>query len=200
MTRETLPRYLIPHDSGLMVLPAPPMALDWRDVSPDRFRKVIEALARSFDAVLIDTSGFLDELSLIALQTSSFVLWITTTDYASIKDSQAAITALRGMSFPLDRIRLIVNETSGAGDVRPATVAETLGLSIFWRIPFDRRLRRAAQVGRPVVELEPASRIAEHFEDLGRLISGTVPEPRRRLLERLGLTKKQAGGGGALRK
>src|SRR3990172_8841825 len=190
--REALPRYLVPHDSGLMVLPAPPMALDWREVSPDQFRKVIEALARSFDAVLIDTSGFLDELSLIALQTSSFVLWVTTTDYASIKDSQAAISALRSMTFPLDRIRLIVNETSGAGDVRPSTVADILGQPIFWSIPYDRRLRRAAQVGRPVVELEPGSRIAHHFEDLGRLISGTVPEPRRRLLERLGLGRKQA--------
>jgi len=190
VNRETLPRYLIPHDSGLMVLPAPPIALDWRDVSPDHFRKVIEALARSFDAVLIDTSGLLDELSLVALQASSFVLWITTTDYASIKDSQAAMTALRGMSFPLDRIRLVINETSNAGDVRPSTVAEILGQPIFWSIPYDRRLRRAAQVGRPVVETEPYSRIAQRFEDLGRLISGTAPEPRTGLLSRLGLGKK----------
>src|SRR3990172_5678033 len=136
VTRETLPKFLMPHSSGLMVLPAPPLALDWRQVAPDRFRKVIEALARSFDVVLIDTSGILDELCLVALQSASFVLWITTTDYASIKDSQSAMNALRLMSFPSDRIRLLINQTSQSNDVRPNTIAETLEQPTFWHIPY----------------------------------------------------------------
>jgi pilus assembly protein CpaE len=188
--RETLPRFLTPHDSGLMVLPAPPMALDWRNVAPDSFGKVVGALARTFDMVLIDTSGILDELSLIALRASSFVLWITTTEYTSIRDSQAAMTALRSMSFPPDRIRLVINQTARTGDVRPATVAAALGQPIFWRIPYGRQVRRSAQVGRPVVEMAPSSKIAQNFEALGRLISGTVPEPKRGLLKRLGLGKE----------
>jgi len=191
--RETLPRFLTPHNSGLMVLPAPPMALDWRNVAPDGFGKVIEALARTFDMVLIDTSGILDELSLIALRASSFVLWITTTEYASIKDSQAAMTALRSISFPSDRIRLVINQTSSTRDVRPATAAETLGQPIFWHIPYARHLRRSAQVGRPVVEMAPSSKIAQNFEALGRLISGTVPEPKGGLLKRLRLGKENLG-------
>lgn len=189
--RETLPRFLTPHNSGLMVLPAPPMALDWRNVTPDGFGKVVGALARTFDMVLIDTSGILDELSLIALQASSFVLWITTTEYTSIKDSQAAMTALRSMAFPSDRIRLVLNQTARSGDVRPATVSETLGQPIFWHIPYDRHLRRSAQVGRPVVEMAPSSKIGKNFAALGRLISGTVPEPRGGLLKRLRLGKER---------
>jgi len=191
--RETLPRFLTPHNSGLMVLPAPPMALDWRNVTPDGFGKVVGALARTFDMVLIDTSGILDQLSLIALQASSFVLWITTTEYTSIKDSQAAMTALRSMAFPLDRIRLVINQTARTGDVRPATVSETLGQPIFWHIPYDRHLRRSAQMGRPVVEMAPSSKIGKNFEALGRLISGTVPEPKGGLLKRLRLGKENLG-------
>jgi Flp pilus assembly CpaE family ATPase len=101
------------------------------------------------------------------------------------------MTALRSMAFPSDRIRLVINQTARGGDVRPATVAETLGQPIFWRIPYDRHLRRSAQVGRPVVEMAPSSKIGKNFEALGRLISGTVPEPKGGLLKRLRLGKKE---------
>lgn len=185
VTRETLPRFLLPHSSGLMVLAAPPLALDWRKVSTESFHKIIEALARSFDVVIIDTSGTLDELSLEALLTSSFVLWITTTEYSSIKDSQAAVRALRQMSFPEDRIRLLINEISPVKDVSPAAVAETLQQPIFWHLPYDRKLRRSAQLGRPVVEMDPSSRIARNFMDLARRISGVTAEREPRLLDRV---------------
>ncbi len=191
VTRETLPKFLMPHSSGLMVLPAPPLALDWRQVPSDRFRKVIEMLARTFDVVLIDTSGILDELSLVALQSASFVLWITTTDYSSIKDSQSAMNALRLMSFPSDRIRLLINQASPGNDVRPNTIAETLEQPTFWHIPYDRRLRRCAQMGQTVVEVEPSSKIAENFNDLGRRITGTEPEPRAGIIDRMKLRKKR---------
>jgi pilus assembly protein CpaE len=178
VTRETLPRFLLPHASGLMVLAAPPMALDWRNVSTESFDKIIDALARSFDVVIVDTSGTLDEISLAALKAASFVLWITTTDYSSVKDSQAALRALRQMSFPQDHIRLLLNETSSVNDVRPAAVSETLEQPVFWRIPYDRQLRRSAQLGKAVVEVEPSSKIAQNFRDLAQRISGQTPAPK----------------------
>ena len=172
VTRETLPRFLLPHDSGMMLLAAPPFALDWRQVTPDKFRAIIDMLSRSFDVVMIDTSGMLDELSLVALQSASFILWITTTEFSSIKDSQAALRALRQLGLHEDRVRLVVNEISPVNDVRPEAVADTLDQPIFWRIPYDRDLRRSAQLGKPVMETEPRSKIAQNFRDLARRISG----------------------------
>lgn len=172
VTRETLPRFLLPHNSGLMLLAAPPFALDWKLVTPDKFRAVIGHLSRSFDVVIIDTSGMLDELTLVALQASSFILWITTTEFSSIKDSQAALRALRQLGLHEDRVRLLVNEISPVNDVRPEVVGETLDQPIFWRVPYDRDLRRSAQLGKPVMETEPRSKIAQNFRDLARRISG----------------------------
>jgi pilus assembly protein CpaE len=190
--RETLARFLLPHQSGLMLLAAPPMALDWRKVSPDSFRQIIDSLARAFDVVVIDTSGMLDELTLIALEASSLVLWLTTTEYSSIKDSQAALRALRQFNFRQDRIRLLVNEISPVNDVRPAAVAETLGLPIFWRIPYDGQLRRSAQLGKPVMETAPGSKIAQNFRDLAGRISGVSPEPSASTVSRFRFGRKKA--------
>ena len=172
VTRETLPRFLLSHDSGLMLLAAPPFALDWRQVTPEKFREIIDLLARSFDVVMIDTSGMLDEISLKALQASSFILWITTTEFSSIKDSQSALRALRQLGLREDNVRLVVNEISPVNDVRPEAVSETLDQPIFWRIPYDRDLRRSAQVGKPVMETAPRSKIAQNFRDLAGRISG----------------------------
>lgn len=184
VTRENLPRFLLPHSSGMMLLAAPPFALDWRKVTPDSFRQIIETLARSFDVVMIDTSGMLDELSLIALQSSGIILWITTTEFSSIRDSQAALRALRQLGLQQERIRLVVNEISPVNDVRPEAVAETLEQPIFWRIPYDRHLRRSAQLGKPVMETEPSSKIAQNFRDLAMRISGGEAEAGAGLLGR----------------
>jgi pilus assembly protein CpaE len=178
LTRETLPRFFTQHESGLMVIPAPPTPFDWKRISPEAFRRVVDLVANSFDIVLIDTSGTLDDLSLAALQASGLVLWVTTTDYSSIRDSKNALALLEGMGFPMDRIRLVVNETSRDGDVRSETIAETLGREIFWRLPCDTRLRRSAQVGLSVVELEPSSKIAKEFGNLARALTGAAPPAR----------------------
>lgn len=172
VTRETLPRFLLSHDSGLNLLAAPPFALDWRHVTVDKFNDIIDRLSRSFDVVMIDTSGMLDELSLKALQASSFILWITTTEFSSIKDSQAALRALRQLGLHEENVRMLINEISPVNDVRPEAVAETLDQPIYWRIPYDRDLRRSAQLGKPVMETEPKSKIAQNFRDLARRISG----------------------------
>ncbi len=193
VTRETLSRYLTQHESGLMVLAAPLQPLDWRRIPVDTFQRILDMLARSFDVVLIDTSGILDEWTLAALQTSSLVLWITTTEYSSVRDSKSAFDILLGMGFPMERIRLIVNESSPAADVRASTIADSLGHEIFWRLPYDAGLRRSSQVGRSVIEMRPNSKIAQNFADLARLITGSAEEPRKRAISRFGFGFKRKG-------
>ncbi len=167
-----LDNYLTFHESGLAVAPAPADPLEWHNADPERFQQMLDRLSRQFDVVLVDTSGTLGEISQAALDASSLVLWITTPDYASIRDSLQAIEAARKLGLEQDRIRLVLNEVSPELEVRPAAVEEALGMSLFWAIPHDRTLRRASQLGEAVTETHPSSPAARRIADLARVLSG----------------------------
>lgn len=186
VTRETLPKYLTPHASGLNVLAAPAQTMAWRSVKPEDFRKSVDMLSKSHDVVVIDTAGLLNDITLAALESASLVLWIVTTDYASVRDSLRAMEALRSTSYPEERIRVMVNDLASRDGVRGSTIEEALGHEIFWHIPFDRRIRQGGQIGEPAVLKFPSATGARNLTDLARTVVGIRP-PQRGLLERLGL-------------
>jgi pilus assembly protein CpaE len=191
VTRETLPNYLVRHANGLNVLAAPAQTMAWRSVKPEDFRKAIEMLSKSHDIVVIDTAGLLNDITLAALESASLVLWVVTTEYASVRDSLRALEALRSISYPEERIRIMVNDLATRDGVRASTIEEALGHEVFWRVPFDQRVRQGAQIGEPAVLGHPSAPGARNLTDLARTVVGIRP-PRQGLLERLGLFRRRA--------
>jgi len=195
--RANVHEYLAHHESGLYVLAAPREPLLWRSVTPDRFRKVISLLVRRFDVVLVDTPGALGDLPLAALEEANMVLWLTSSDFSSISNSQIALETLQQLSYPESRIRLMLNVISMDDGVRPAKIEEVLGRQFFWFIPYDRQLRVGGQTGKPVVMSNPESRSGQTLIDLAKALMGVGPKleapkpkatssPLRRLLTRRG--------------
>ncbi len=176
--RNTVTDYLARHDSGLWVLAAPRETLQWRSVSPERFRRVIGLLAKRFDVVLIDSTGALTELALAVLEESNLVLWVTSSDFSSINNSLQGLETLRALSYPEGKVRLMLNVTSAEDGVRPAKIETALGRQFFWLIPYDRLLRLGAQVGRPAVITSPESRGCESIVELAHALMGVVPKPK----------------------
>lgn len=161
------------HSSGLAVLSGPEDPFEWRGITGDRVTQLLRQLARRFDAVLVDTSGTLSEVSLAALEAASLVLWITTPEYASVRDALHALRAVQGKHLPEDRIRVVLNAASPEIEVRPGVIEEALARDIFWTIPYDRELRASAQLGRSLVEdPDPKSPAAGSLKDLAFVLNG----------------------------
>jgi pilus assembly protein CpaE len=142
------------------------------------------ALARQYDVVLVDSGSTMSDVSLAALEAASLVLWLTTPDYASAHDSVRALQVLSTLPIDDDRIRLVLNQNTADLDVSPASIEAALGRSIFWTIPYDREVRRSAQLGHAVVEAAPRSAAAISFLDLATVLSGGSPAPHRQGLFR----------------
>ena len=192
VTRDTLPKYVMQHSSGLNVLAAPSQAMAWRSIKPDDFRKIIELLSKSHDIVVIDTVGILNDLTLATLQAASLVLWVVTTEFASVRDSLRALEALRSTSYPEDRVRIITNDLATRDGVRTTTIEEVLGHEVFWQVPFDQKVRNDSQIGEPAVLKHPSSAGARNLTDLARTVVGIKPA-RQGLFARLGLSRGWEG-------
>ena len=166
------------HESGLAIVSAPTDPLEWRDVRPDQVEKMLHRLARHFDVVLVDTSGTLGDVSQAVLGAASLVLWITTPDYASVRDSLQALQAAQRLGLYDDRFRFVLNIASMEANVNPAVIEEAIGMRLFWTIPHDRLLRKSGQLGQAIVEASPKSAASRCFTELARVLSGLPAEPR----------------------
>jgi pilus assembly protein CpaE len=170
--REDLKRYLVRHQlSGLDVL-AGPSILDWRKVNSEDVRGVINLLTSNYDTVVLDTSGVLNDMSELAVELGTIVLWVTTVEFASVKDSIDALAAMKQLSLSEERVRIITNAVTADDGVRPSTVEEALQREVFWSIPYDRKVRQGTHLGQPIVITSPNSVAAKSFGDLATLIAG----------------------------
>jgi pilus assembly protein CpaE len=170
--QQDLRQYLVRHEElGLDVL-ASPSALEWRHLPQEDLRASIELLARYYDKVVLDTSGTLNEVSEVALNVATMVLWVTTSEFTSVRDSIDALKAIDTLSVPRERMRIVLNASSPDDSVSPTTVAEVLQRDVFWQIPYDRRVRHGTHYGQPVVASAPQSAAARSIVDLATLISG----------------------------
>lgn len=169
---EGVRRFLTYHQNGLAVLAAPASPFEWRGVPGERLEALLRALARQFDAVVVDTASTLSEVSMAALGAASAVLWVTTPEYASVRDSLQAFQTLRSVNCLDDRVRVVLNIASSEVEVRPDSIEQALGAAIFWTIPYDRTVRRCAQAGQSLVEAEPRSPASAGVIELARALSG----------------------------
>ncbi|HET8945245.1 MAG TPA: AAA family ATPase [Dehalococcoidia bacterium] len=189
--RANVTDYLVRHSSGLWVLPAPRESLQWRTVTPEAFRKVVDVVARRFDIVLVDTAAILSDLSLSILDEANMVLWVTSTDFSSINNSLLGLEALQQMSYPESRIRLVLNVNSSDDGIRPARIESVLKRQFFWSIPYDRAVRTGAQVGNPAVLANPSGAGARSLIKLAQALTGAGPAEAPRQPRGIGLFKRR---------
>ena len=172
---DDLPKYLVKHElSGLSVLAAPSV-LEWRQVTADQVRRVVELLAKHFDKVVLDTQGTLNEISEVTVEIATMVLWVTTTEFASVRDTIEGLRALKALSYSEERIRIVMNGISPDDGVRPSVVQEALQRDVFWQIPYDKKVRQGTHLGQPVIITAPQSVAAKSLSDLAAVIGGGRP-------------------------
>ncbi|MHB8684314.1 MAG: P-loop NTPase, partial [Dehalococcoidia bacterium] len=180
--RDDIQRYVVKHPLSELDVLSGPSVLEWRSLSPEQVRRVVELVARSYDKVVIDTSGMLSELSEMTVEVATIVLWVTTSEFASVKDSIEAFRALSRLSYSQDRIRVVMNAISPDDVIRPAILQDALGREVFWNIPYDKKVRQGTHLGQPIVITAPQSTAAKSLADLATVVAGGRIEQGRKTL------------------
>ena len=172
LDRDDIARYVTKHELSELDVLAGPTVLEWRKLTPDQVRRVVEFLAKNYDTVVLDTSGMLSEMCEMAVEIATIVLWITTTEFASVKDSLEAMRALKLLSYSQERVRIVMNAISPDDGVRPSVVQDALQRDVFWNIPYDKKVRQGTHLGQPIVITAPQSIAAKSLTDLATVIAG----------------------------
>jgi len=184
-SRAVVLDYLQRHPTGIDVLAAGAEPDDWRAVQPAHVTELVGALAETHEYVVIDTPGAMSELVAASLTEAAVVLLVTSLEISSVKDTKVALKILESWGYPVERVRLVVNDSNRAAAVSPEDTAEAAGLPITCVIPYDSAVGPSVQSGSPLVASRPQARFARNIVALASTISGVTPTRERRGVPRL---------------
>lgn len=172
LERDNITQYLTHHAEGVAVLAASGSEDTWEGWTAEGVKAIIDALARNFDFVLVDTAATFDRFVRTCIEASTLALVVTTGEVSSVRDTSAGLTRLSAWGIPADRFKLVMNQVGRSKGVGPDDVSQSLGHKIFWGIPYDKRVPEGVQLGQPVALYQENSPAARSLRTLARVVAG----------------------------
>ena len=164
---DLIESYLVPHESGIKVLPANIQQQMNEFINADHIRIIIEALRESFDYVIIDMPARFFETIMPALALADHLLVITTPEISSVRNIKALLVTLKDLNFPQSKIRIILNKEDSRGDIKQKDVETTLNKKVDATIGFDyRRVLSSLNRGVPLVYEYPKNSISRNIDKM----------------------------------
>lgn len=173
---DHLSDYLIQHSTGVSVLPAPKDPSEADRVDPADVVKIIEAVRRRFDYVVVDTPPALTETVLAALDVSELLYVMATLDLPSVRNLGVFLTTLAKLKVPTDAIRLVMNKAEAGVGIEVDEVGRLFPGGFSSVLPYASVVSRSVNQGAPVLEAFPNAEVSRR---LAASLAPLLPEDKR---------------------
>jgi pilus assembly protein CpaE len=165
---EKLQGYTTKHTSGLEVLPAPLRPEDAELVTEAKLARLLEVARESFDAIIVDTSPFFHGPMLATLDRTDELLLLSSLDVPTLKNLRLALQTLELLSFPKNRIKIVLNRANSKVGMKQNEVEGALGMKVRFEIPSDRAVPLAVNRGKPVVLDEESADVSKAIRQMAK--------------------------------
>ena len=179
--------FLTTHSSRMSLLAAPLEAHEAEDVKPQDVTEILHLLRQKFDCTVLDLPHTFDAMTVAALDLADDIVVVLTLDIPGIRSTNRAIKVFNRLNYPRTKVHVVVNRWSKNIDVQLQKVEAHLDEQIIGLIPNDyRKVMDSINLGRPLVESEPTSKITLEIKRIAALVSGEIdtssPQPRKGVL------------------
>jgi len=177
LDQDLIESYLIPHRSGIKVLPANAQPQMAEFINSEHIELILRVLQSAFDYVVIDMPARFSEPVNPAFQAADMLLLITTPEVATVRNIKASLVALNELNYPKAKVKVILNRMEPRGEIKPKDVETTLNHNLYSILPADYKLVNSSMnKGIPVMLLYPRAKISRAFQELARQVSGNYQE------------------------
>lgn len=164
---EKLDDFMLRHPSGLRVLAAPARPDQAASVTVEMLTDVYALLRNEYDFVVVDTPPAFSPEVIATVDVASWVCMVGMFDALSLKNTRLGLETLDLMSYPQDRVRVVLNRAGTNTGISESDAIAVLGRRPDVLVPSDREVVRSINDGEPVVNSAPRS-------DAGRAFQGLV--------------------------
>lgn len=188
---DSVRSYMTVHSSGVHVLCAPRSPEYAELISAERVMSLLSLLRGYYDYVVIDTAPTFSDVNITALESSSFIFFVTGLDISILKNSKLSISLLESLQLT-DKVRVIVNRAVDMNSISLNDVQKITGFSIWSKLPSDYKVAvTALNRGVPFVIGARNSKIAQAVNGMvNSLLNGKIND---NLTKSKGLKKRLFG-------
>ena len=180
--------YVVTHDSGVMVLPAPKDPSDADRIHPVDVQRVIEAARTRFDYVIVDTPAALTEIVLAAFDMSNQLYVMATLDLPSVRHMGVFLNTLEKLKISSDNVKLILNKAERDVGLDVDQVTRLFPQGFTSVLPYAKEVTKSVNVGTPVLAFAPTADVSRR---IAAGMSPLLPEANRgKALEAEGPNKR----------
>jgi pilus assembly protein CpaE len=192
---EGISSILTRHSDNLSVVAAP-VRIDSPDqASQEDVAKLLDALRRMVDFVVVDTSGTFDDLALCALDRSDAIVLVGTLDIPSLKALKLATSTLDVLNFPKSTWRFVLNRADSKVGLTVDEYEKTLGLKADSSLVSSREVLAAVNRGEALVSAYPNHPNSKALVTFAKNVADSIAEP----TSGEGITSSRKSSGSRLR-
>jgi pilus assembly protein CpaE len=181
LDERLIKQVVVEHTSGITVLPSPTSISEAQGIRPESLFTVLQALQGTFENILVDAGSNLNENTVTYMDSSDKILLVLNPDLASMRDARQFLEVASTLSYPKDKILLILNQAGRKADIKSSEIEDILKVEIFATIPADENIALTSlNEGVPVIlkkSRHPISRaIKKMAKDLVKIRDTSISE------------------------
>ena len=112
--------------SGVHILASPSRPEHGEKVNPDQFTKLLRYLRQLYAYIIVDTSSYLNDITLSVLDVAEVVVLVTAQDIPSIKNDRLFLDLLLTLNIPVEKVVLVMNKYDKRIAILPEKIGENL--------------------------------------------------------------------------
>jgi pilus assembly protein CpaE len=159
-----------PHSTNLSLLAAPTEAHEAEEVKAEDVTEILHQVGQRYERIVVDLPHTFDPITIATLDMADDILLVLTLDIPGIRATKRALKVFDNLGYPREKTRIVVNRWSKNIDVELQKVEGHLGERLIGFIPNDyRKVMDSINLGRPLVQSDPASKIALEIKRIAGL-------------------------------
>jgi pilus assembly protein CpaE len=127
------------HVSGLHLLPAPLTITSGQGIRPDDMYRLLVDLQTVFKYIVIDGGNFLNDMAVTYMDAANKIVLVVNPDIASLRDASQFFEVCRTLSYPREKIQVVVNQYDKRDGLSISDVEKSLQVEVLGTIPLDRK-------------------------------------------------------------
>ncbi|MDD2444489.1 MAG: response regulator [Desulfotomaculaceae bacterium] len=172
--------YMVPHMSGLKVLPAPLRPEQAEVVTAAHVEAILTLLKDHYDYVIVDTSPFFNDLNLSAMEMANDIVLTFTRDLPAMKHTRTALDVLDTLNLS-KKVKLLLNQSTLDYGIKISDLEKSLNASPAGILPYDEKIVLSSiNKGRPFIMTHINSKTGQAIRNFARQFepaqSGADPE------------------------
>ena len=132
---ELLQSFVLHHNSGLDLIPAPQGIEPARPISPGALAQTLEFLRLRYEFILVDLPSGLNDEHLELIRYCDQVNIVAIAEVSALRNVVRQTDYFTRKEIPSDRLRVIMNRHQNRSIITEAQIEKVIGQKIYWKVP-----------------------------------------------------------------